>query len=228
VLSNTNEYFWTDDGTYSAYSSVDVTWKPLSNVSLTLGPSWTGYFGTGQFVTSVEDATAENFYGRRYVFSDIDQTTVSMNTRLNVTFTPAMSLELFAQPFISSNDFRGYKEYEQPRDIERLVYGEDIGTIAIVEDAQTDEREVTVDPDGAGPAESFSFIEPDFTARSLRGNAVFRWEYTPGSTLFLVWTQDRYSELNDGDLRFGRDRAALFDTAGEHVFLVKLNYWLPL
>ena len=229
VLALMNEYFWSDDGTYSALSRVDVTWKPLSNVSLSLGPSINRYGGTSQYVTSIEDGTAEEFYGVRYIFSDIDQTTLSMNTRLNVTFTPNMSLELFAQPFISSNDFNRYQEYERPRDWRRRVYGEDVGVVSIVEDPETRERDVTVDPDGgAGPAAAFSFTEPDFTARSLRGNAVFRWEYTPGSTLFLVWTQDRYSELNDGDLRFGRDRAALFDTAGEHVFLVKLNYWLPL
>ena len=228
ALGLSNEYFWSEDGTYRASTSFDVTWKPLSNVSLMLAPSWSGYFGTSQFITSVEDETATDFFGSRYVFSDIDQTTLSMNTRLNVTFTPNMSLELFAQPFISSNDFGGYKEYEQPRDWQRLVYGEDIGTVTIATDPQTLDRNVTIDPDGAGAAESFSFTEPDFVARSLRGNAVFRWEYLPGSTLFLVWTQDRYSELNLGGLDFGRDRSALFDTAGDHVFLVKVNYWLPL
>ena len=227
VLGLSNEYFWIEDGSYSRTSSFDVTWKPLSNVSVSLEPSWNQYRGTAQFVTSVEDETAEDFYGTRYVFGDIDQTTLSMNTRLNVTFTPTMSLELFAQPFISSNDFGNYKEFEQPREWERLVYGEDIGTVSVVED-DAGSREVTIDPDGDGAAASFSFTEPDFTARSLRGNAVFRWEYVPGSTLFLVWTQDRYSELNEGALDFGRDRGALFDTAGNHVFLVKLNYWLPL
>ena len=148
VLGLSNEYFWIEDGTYSASSSFDVTWKPVSNVSLSLAPSWNRYLGTAQFVTSVEDATAEDFFGRRYVFGDIDQTTLSMNTRLNVTFTPNMSLKLFAQPFISSNDFGRYKEFEQPREWERLVYGEDVGEITIVEDAETSERNVTIDPDG--------------------------------------------------------------------------------
>ncbi|HEX6587981.1 MAG TPA: DUF5916 domain-containing protein [Longimicrobiales bacterium] len=223
VFGLTGEYFWSEDGTVSRYAGLDVTWKPVSNVSLSLGPSWNGYDGTGQFVTSVADATATDFYGARYVFSDISQQTVSMNTRLNVTFTPTMSLELFAQPFIASNDFGNYKEYDQPRDWQRTSYDDVAFT-----DLEDGSREVTIDPDGAaGPAESFSFIEPDFVARSLRGNAVFRWEYVPGSTLFLVWTQDRYTQENVGELDFDRDHRAL-GAAGEHVFLVKLNYWLPL
>ena len=225
VLGLSNEYFWSDDGTYSASSSADVTWKPLSNVSLSAGPSITRYGGTGQFITSVADATATEWYGTRYVFSDIDQTELAMNTRVNVTFTPAMSLELFAQPYISSNDFGNYKEYDQPRDWHRTSYDD----VSFATDPESGARNVTIDPDGAaGPATAFTITEPDFTARSLRGNAVFRWEYMPGSTLFLVWTQDRYSELDEGDMSFRRDQRALFETEGEHVFLVKLNYWLPL
>jgi hypothetical protein len=199
-----------------------VTWKAASNVSLTVGPNYNVSRNEAQYVRSVQDATNQLFYGNRYVFSDIKSKTLSMDTRLNVTFTPSMSLQLFAQPFISSNDFSEWKEYARPRDIEKLVYGKDIGTVT------RNGSTVTIDPDGAGAAAAFDFREPDFTFRSLRGNAVFRWEYTPGSTLFLVWTQDRSSESLDGDLDFGRDRAALFNSPSNHVFLVKVNYWLPM
>jgi hypothetical protein len=57
---------------------------------------------------------------------------------------------------------------------------------------------------------------------------VLRWEYRPGSTVFLVWTQSRSSEETVGDFRFRRDRAALFDARPDNVFLVKVNYWLGL
>ena len=74
--------------------------------------------------------------GRRYrQAADLDQRSLSLDTRLNVTFTPNMTLQLFAQPFISSNDYSDWKEYEQPREWDRLVYGEDIGTVDVVEDA---------------------------------------------------------------------------------------------
>jgi len=89
-------------------------------------------------------------------------------------------------------------------------------------------REYVVDPDGARPAQEFRFGDPDFNLRSLRGNALLRWEYRPGSTLYLVWTQSRSNTAPFGDLDFGRDRQALFRTKPDNVFLVKLSYWLGL
>jgi hypothetical protein len=86
----------------------------------------------------------------------------------------------------------------------------------------------TIDPDGAGPATSFQVTDPSFTFRSLRGNAVLRWEYLPGSTLFLVWTRSSASDLARGRIDFGPDARALFQGPAENIFLIKLNYWLGL
>jgi hypothetical protein len=210
------------DGGFSQAIGGNITWQPASNVSISMGPRFDKSHGEGQYIRTIEDATNTLFYGNRYVFSDISSQTVSMDTRLNVTFTPTMSLQLFAQPYISSNEFSSFKEYARPRAADKLVYGQDIGTVT------GSGSDVTIDPDGAGSAGAFTVRDPDFTFRSLRGNAVFRWEYTPGSTLFLVWTQDRSSEELNGRFDFDRDRQALFDSPSNHVFLVKVNYWLPL
>jgi hypothetical protein len=220
-------YYGTGDGGSEKFIGGSVTVKPASNVSVSFSPRYSDGLQTAQYVREVTDATATNFYGKRYVFSDVHSKTLSMETRLNVTFTPAMSLQLYAQPFISSNDFAGFKEYARPRDSQKLVYGTDIGTVQETQDASGN-LQYHIDPDGAGPAGAFQVSNPDFTLRSLRGNAVFRWEYVPGSTLFLVWTQDRASEEAFGNLDFGRDRRALFTGPANHVFLVKVNYWLPL
>ena len=64
--------------------------------------------------------------------------------------------------------------------------------------------------------------------RSLRGNAVLRWEYRPGSTLFFVWTQSRDDQLSAGTIDFGRDAHAVFSGPAQNIFLVKVNYWLGL
>ncbi len=61
-----------------------------------------------------------------------------------------------------------------------------------------------------------------------RGNLVFRWEYLPGSTLFLVWTQDQNSTSSAGDFDFSRDLGDLFDAGADHVFLIKATYWLGI
>jgi hypothetical protein len=62
--------------------------------------------------------------------------------------------------------------------------------------------------------------------KSLRGNAVLRWEYRPGSTIFLVWQQERGAASQDGDFSFSRDADRLFRAVPSSVFLVKMSYWL--
>ena len=85
----------------------------------------------------------------------------------------------------------------------------------------------TLDPDGtSGPASSFSLGDPNFSDRSLRGTAVLRWEYRPGSTIFFVWTQQRSGESSNGDLNFRRDYRSLFGDRPDNVFLVKATYWV--
>jgi hypothetical protein len=84
----------------------------------------------------------------------------------------------------------------------------------------------TVDPDGAGAAAPFTIANPDFNFRSLRGNAVFRWEYMPGSTLYLAWAHSRSASEAIGDFDFGRDRDALLASKPDNIFLVKASWWL--
>jgi hypothetical protein len=103
-----------------------------------------------------------------------------------------------------------------------LDYGKDLGTIT--QDPTT--KRYTIDPDGAGPAAAFSFSDPNFTSRSLRGTAVLRWEYRPGSTMFFVWTQQRSGYATFGDYEFSRDSRAILSDRPDNVFLVKATYWL--
>jgi hypothetical protein len=205
------------DCDYSVFTNFEL--RPRSNVSVTIGPSFSHSESGFQFVDAYLDSTATGFDNRRVVFADLEFNEIAMNTRFNVTFTPTITLELFMQPLISSADFRNYKFYAAPRSSERLVYGRDTGTVSIGASVQ-------VDADGGGPAPSYTFGNPTFTLRSLRGNAVFRWEYRPGSTLFLVWTRNGASALARGQMDFGDDASALFRGPSDNVFLVKVSYWL--
>ena len=106
------------------------------------------------------------------------------------------------------------------------MYGRDDGS-TVTFDPTT--NRFAIDPDGAGPADSLRLDNPDFRVRSLRTNAVLRWEYRPGSTLFLVWTQRRFGAFSDPtfDARHDLGRHLLRDPP-TNVLLVKLNYWLSL
>ncbi len=196
--------------------------RPTTALRISFNPTWNRTHAMGQFVTRVADSLATTTYGTRYVFATLDQRELAMETRVDWTFTPTLSLQLFAQPLISSGDFKDYKEFVRPRSFAFDVYGKDKGTIS-----RNDETgRYTVDPDGTGPAPTFGFGDRDFNFRSLRGNAVLRWEYRPGSALFFVWQQSRAGSIGSGQFDFGRDFDALWNTQPENVFVVKGTWWI--
>jgi hypothetical protein len=84
-----------------------------------------------------------------------------------------------------------------------------------------------VDFDGDGVTDD-SFSDRDFNIRSLIGNAVLRWEYRPGSTVFVVWQRSQAGRSSVGDFDFGRDLGALFNAPADDRFIIKVNYWLGL
>jgi len=212
------------DHGYSYDISESVNLKPRPNVSISLGPAYSYSNGSQQYVTTVADPVATNFYGSRYVFSDLIQHTLSMDTRLDVTFSPDLTLQLYAQPFIASGAYSAFKEFDAPRQIHKTVYGQGRGTITTTGTGES--RVYTIDPDGPGPSQPFTIGNPDFNFRSLRGTAVLRWEYRPGSTLFFVWNQTRSGAVGVGDFDFTRDRQALFSAHPDNIFVVKMNYYL--
>jgi hypothetical protein len=227
VIWNVNaDYASTGGGGWGTDFSTSAQYRPMSSVSVTFGPSWSASRSVLQYVTAVTDPVATNFYGSRYVLSSIQQRQLALDTRLSVTFTPSMTLELYAQPFIASGQYFDFKEYNAPRTGSYSIYGRDRGTITATRDATGIVTNYTVDPDGAGPAQSFQFANPDFNFRSLRGNAVFRWEYHPGSTLYVAWTHSRSDTQEYGDFEFNRDRQGLFSTRPDNIFLVKASWWL--
>jgi len=209
------------DGTIMRQLQPGIALKPRPSLYVQLAPTYQLSESSAQYVTTVTDPTATAFGGKRYVFGYLRTQTLSLETRVNWTFTPALTLQLYAQPFFASGDYQRFREFAAPRTLRKLDYGRDVGTIA-----RSASGVYTVDPDGAGPAAPFTFGDPNFAARSLRGTAVLRWEYRPGSTVYFAWTQQRAGVGPEGSLDFGRDRAALGSDPADNVFLVKVNYWL--
>ena len=208
-------------------ANLGITIKPASNVQLSFRPSWSQYSSSYQYVTVVDDATNAAFYGKRYVMANLEQDDFSLNTRVNVTFRPNLTLEVFLQPLISSVDYSAFKEFDAPRELHKSVYGVDRGTIAEVRDTEGTVTGYHIDPDASGAAAAFDIDNPDFSFRSLRGNAVLRWEYRPGSTVYFVWTQSRnnFEPYVSGD-GFSQNWQALKGAPSDNIFLIKFNYWL--
>jgi len=199
-------------------SMIELNWKPAPNLSLSIGPQYMINTYQTQWVGRFADTSMTGTYGNRYVFGRIDQRVISAEVRVNWTFTPRLSLQAYLQPFIAVGTYDRFKELAQPRHYDYNIYGEGTSTISY------ENGVYTVDPDGAGPAASFAFGNPDFNYKSLRGTMVLRWEYLPGSLLYLVWTQNRADYANPGTLNLRRDMADLFSAPGDNIFMLKLSY----
>jgi len=211
--------------------NLDATWnggayvefRPSTSTTLSVGPDYTHYTTQTQNLGNYTDPTATSTYGARYLFGDLVQNTISANIRLNWIFTPKLSLELFAQPFLSSGDFGTVHALSAAGRGDYTTFGK-TGASTQADTAGV----VTVDADGAGAAPSYTFNNPDFTFASLRGDAVLRWDYMPGGTLFFVWTQDRAYGANDGTFRAGDSFHNLFQQKADNIFAVKATYyWRP-
>ncbi|NNM06333.1 MAG: hypothetical protein HKO65_14675, partial [Gemmatimonadetes bacterium] len=218
-LSGNFTYAGNSRGGWGVMPRLGVTVRPASAVEFSLEPSLQRTHAVSQYVRAVSDETANRTYGTRYVFSDLDQTVLSLDTRVSWTFTPRLSLQLYLQPFLAKGDYARFKELHEPREWGWDVYGEDAGTISAVGGGYD------VDPDGNGPAEPFSLPNPDFNVRSLRGNAVLRWEYRPGSTVYLVWQQRRFGTALYGETSLMEDARDIWSIPPENVFALKVSYW---
>ena len=179
------------------FLSTRLEWRPRSNLSLSLIPEMEWNQNGAQWVGEFEDPVATATYGKRYVFTPLEQKTFVAGIRLNWTFSPRLSLQTYFQPLVSSGDYSDFGSLARP-------------------------RSYNFDRD---PSLASHFDNPDFNYKSLRGNAVLRWEYQPGSTLYFVWTQNRSQSEDLGEFQFRRSLGRLLDAPADNIFLIKISYW---
>jgi len=140
----------------------------------------------------------------RYTFARLDQRTTSATMRLNYTFTPSVSLQAYAQPFVSKGTYGNLRALSSTPRAKRY---EDRYTLFA-------DSALTNDPGG-------------FNFKALQSNLVFRWEYAPGSTMFAVWNHGRQGyDSAEGTNSFKGDVQDLFSLHPANTFLIKMSYWL--
>jgi hypothetical protein len=201
-------------------AGLDLVYRPQGSVDFSAAIAYQGTDYDQFYVTQRADPAAASTYGRRYLFSALDQDQLSFTFRLNWVLTPSLSLQWYAQPFVAAGDYDRYSYVRTPGAYDYAPYGEDGSTIAYDEAAN---RYTAT----AGPgAEPVTFTNPDFRVRSLRSNLVVRWEYLPGSTLFVVWNQSRATQVGDPRFNSLKDVWGIWDDPMQNVLLVKVNYYL--
>ncbi|HVG45019.1 MAG TPA: DUF5916 domain-containing protein, partial [Longimicrobium sp.] len=225
VLSATTAYGRWGDGSRVWQLDASVRLKPATNLELQMAPSFSALTDRGQYVAQFADPSATAFFGRRAVFAEMDDRTLEVGTWASWTFSPALTLELFAQPFVSSGRFRGFQEYVRPRSGERAHF-DTLQFRVAARDAGGRPTHYRLDPDRDPSTADFDIANPDYSLRSLRGSAVVRWEYRPGSTLFFVWQQERSGSTEDGEFALARDLGDVFRRRPDNVFVIKASYWL--
>ncbi len=219
-----------EGGTRSG-GGLDLSLRPAEWVRVSLDADFSRRLDVTQYVTSMPDPSFEPTFGSRYLFSDLQRNEVSVEGRLNMAFSPNTSLQLYAQPLISSGRVEAYKQLERSGsfDFDYLDEGEartaEDGAGCVTGRTCAREGLRYVDFSGDGSTDH-TFQDRDFTIRSLRASTVLRWEYRPGSTTYLVWQHRRRVQENRGDFSPGRDLADLFRSPMENVFMLKLSYWI--
>ena len=222
VLSTDLGYTARQYGASSLTAGTSLALRPVPAVTVSAGPAIRRNIVAAQYLATVSDPLATATYGQRHVFGELDQTELSMVTRLSVATSPRTSLQVFLQPLVSAGDYGAIKEAAAPRTFDFVRYGEDAGSTIT---AASGSQGLLIDPDGSGAASPFALATPDFNVRSLRANTVFRWEFRPGSALFVVWTQQRRDPGADGRFDAGADMGRLFTAPADDVLLVKMSYW---
>jgi hypothetical protein len=205
-------------GGWQGGADAQLELRPSDRLSLSLGPSLGRVVNPWQFVANRTAGTDAHYLRGR-----LNQTTASLTLRAGYTFTPTLSLQVYAQPFMSAG---GYAEFMRVTAPEARTYADRF--------ARYEDTELAYDATGAVYREDadrdgttdFTFGNPDFTFRELRSNVVFRWEYRPGSALFLVWSQGRSLADGGGRLRLGRDFSDLLRAPGTNALTVKMSYWI--
>jgi hypothetical protein len=221
ILSLSGQRTSDPTGRLTQSATAELDWRPLPQARIRVGPSVESGRTTDQYVQAVSDPLATVTYGRRYVFANVRQREARLNTRVDWTFSPWLSLQLFLQPFASTGEFSRFKEFTTPRGFAFAEYGRDRGRFLA-----TTGSDIVIDPDSDGPARPFVVPAQDFTVRALRGNAVVRWEYRPGSSLFFVWTQQREADLEAANFDVANQVGRAFADPGRHVFLIKYSRWI--
>jgi hypothetical protein len=198
-------------------TGIDITVKPSNYLVITVSPGFSKSFSELQYVTNTTYGSDD-----RYIFSNIDRKTINASIRVNLNLSPDLTLQYWGQPFIATGKYNNYKYITDPladRYTDRFhIYSYD--------QISSDPDNFYLDENRDGTVD-YDFEKRDFNVQEFLSNLVLRWEYDPGSTIFIVWSQTRSGYNESGNLHLFNDIGDLFDKGDNkphNVFLVKFSY----
>ena len=197
LFGEASSNFGFENSSKNSYYGISLVYRPLNSLRLTLTPNISYSTDKLQYVT-----TEEYNNEKRYIFSTIDQVTTSLTLRIDYTITPELTIQYYGSPFISAVDYYDPKYIVDPK-------------------ASNFEDRFSTDVSFSSDDFENGY---DFNFRQFRSNLVARWEYRPGSLIYLVWTQNKTGSMATGNFSYISDMDGLFNLHPYNVFLIKFSY----
>lgn len=193
-----------------------VTYRPSDRIKLSLSPSYTTRKNELEYVTNLS-------YGNdtRYIRGTINQQTLVMSLRLEYCFNPDLSIQYYGRPYFTTAEYKDFKYITNPKASEYSNRFNRFTNTQIAYDEA--DNSYNIDENGDGTTD-YSFANRNFNFISLQSNMIIRWEYRPGSTLFLVWTLDKRNNSSLYSTSLNDDIETLYDIHPHNIFLVKFTY----
>lgn len=210
-----SQFFGQDGYTRRNNIGIDITYRPSDRLKLSIEP----FYSTNN--NQIQYVSTESYQGNdEYFLAEIDQHTFVMEFRVDYSFTPDLSLQFYGQPFVSSGMYSNYKRVINSTaslytDRFEIVYPDE-------------ENELDLNGDGLADV---SLSDPDFKVVYFQSNMVLRWEYMPGSTVFVVWSQARDDSnfaTEELPFNFNDDVNHMFSIFPHDIFLIKISYRIPI
>ncbi|MGA2407156.1 MAG: DUF5916 domain-containing protein [Bacteroidales bacterium] len=215
VFANGSQGF--ENSSDNLYAEVDITYKPTNYLVFTISPSYNKSYSELQYVTQTE------YNGNaRYIFASINQKTISTSFRVNLNLSPNLTFQYWGQPFVATGKYYNHKFITEPM---ANNYSDRFWTY--------NNNQITFETDHYNIDENFdgktdyTIGKSDFNVKQFLSNLVVRWEYSPGSTVFLVWSQTRSYNSDSGQMDFFNNLGDLFNKGKNiphNVFLIKFSY----
>ncbi len=193
--------------------------RPLKNLNLSIQTQFQSVKNKQQYIEHIDNGF------NRYILGDLDQKTIGITLRTNFCITPEMSLQLYAQPFVSNQKYNNFKKLIDPVNSDfskRFTYYDDS---QYRYDAVDESYHFDEDLDGII---DYSIDDPDFNLIEFNSNLVYRWEYSPGSVLYITWSQNRYMKYTQGKYSFNDSFKNMWSDYPGNLFLIKLSYWFSV
>ena len=215
VFTNYNKGF--EDYSKSFYAQFDASYKPTNFLKISINPGYSKSFNELQYVSQTSYEGDD-----RYVFASIDRVTINTSLRVNFNLTPDLTLQYWGQPFVASGKYYDYKYILDPMadnySDRYKIYTED--QLTSLDDYYDVDENLDGTPD-------YSFGKNDFNVQEFLSNLVLRWEYSPGSSVYFVWSQTRSGFDPTGNMDYINNIGDLFNpeiNSPYNIFLIKFSY----